>query len=204
MEYQVAIYSADAVFARMLELETDACGKSVRVLKAPDASIVSEVALVDLDSAEPPFLHTYQRMIGFSREPALIEEEIRRRCSMILHRPFEMRALREEILSGESGTAMPRQRTQTTEAERLVLEVEKRRLELDGRAVLLTPTELLIVERLLENRGVAVTRETLDALIGVSENNKTDVYVCYLRRKLLELTRMPLIRTVRGKGYMIE
>ena len=188
MGYQVAIYSADAVFARMLELELNACGMNVRVLKQSDASIVIDVALLDLDSAEPPFLHTYQRMIGFSRDPASIDEEVRRRCSMILHRPFEMRALRDEVLVGESGATISRPRIPRTESERLTLDAANRRLGLDGRAVLLTPTELLIVECLLQNRGRAVSRATLDGLIGVSENNKTDVFVCYLRRKLLELT----------------
>ena len=204
MEYQVAIYSADAVFARMLELELDACGMRVRVFKQLDALIVSEIALLDLDSAEPPFLHTYQRMIGFSRDPSAIDEDVRRRCSMILHRPFEMRALREEVLAGEGGAQMPRPRTPIAASERLTLDAEKRRIEMDGRVVSLTPTEFLIVECLLQNRGKTVSREMLDDLIGISDNNKTDVYVCYLRRKLGELTPMPMIRTVRGKGYMMQ
>jgi two-component system OmpR family response regulator len=75
---------------------------------------------------------------------------------------------------------------------------------MDGRAVSLTPIEFLIVECLLQNRGKTVSREMLDELIGISDNNKTDVYVCYLRRKFRELTPIPMIQTVRGKGYMMK
>ena len=38
MEYQVVVYSTDAVFARMLELEIGACGMTVVISEHPDAA----------------------------------------------------------------------------------------------------------------------------------------------------------------------
>ena len=76
-------------------------------------------------------------------------------------------------------------------------------MELGGNRVALTPNELAVVSLLLEHRGFPVSRQAIAERIGTSDTNKTDVYVCYLRRKLTELTPLPLIRTVRGKGYMI-
>jgi DNA-binding response OmpR family regulator len=57
---------------------------------------------------------------------------------------------------------------------------------------------------LLANRGKAVSREALSALIGESATNKTDVHVCYLRRKIATVTERPIIKTVRGKGYKLD
>ena len=60
------------------------------------------------------------------------------------------------------------------------------------------------MQALLANRGTAVSREQLSAIIGESSTNKTDVHVCYLRRKIATHTDRPIIKTVRGKGYKID
>ena len=203
MEYQMIVYSTDATFARMLELEFLACGMTVLNCEVPTDRHACEIALLDLDSVEPPMPHTYCRMIGFTRDLSQVEEEVRRQCSMILHRPFEMRALRREVLGEDSVAALRAQRLQSSEKDRLILDPKSRTLTLDGKTVSLTPAESLMAGALLDNRGASVSREVLSKLIGVSDNNKVDVYVCYLRRKFSTLTQIPLIRTVRGKGYMI-
>ena len=203
MEYQMIVYSTDVIFARMLELEFLACGMAVLISDQPTLQHICETALLDLDSVEPPLVHTYGRMIGFTRDLSQVDEEVRRQCSMILHRPFEMSALRREVLGEGAGGAIRAQGLQMHEKDRLALDAATRTLTLDGQGVSLTPTEMLIASVLLENRGVPVSREQMALLIGESDANKTDVYVCYLRRKLSTLTLIPLIRTVRGKGYMI-
>jgi DNA-binding winged helix-turn-helix (wHTH) protein len=59
----------------------------------------------------------------------------------------------------------------------------------------------------LLNRGHSVSRvELLDSVWNAEQaqtTNIVDVYVNYLRRKLNDPTPGTLIRTVRGKGYMI-
>lgn len=199
MEYQLVIYSTDTVFARMLELEFQMHGISTLVLAQPSAEIVSRIALLDLDSATPPAPDSYGRMIGFTRGRTMADEETRRSCSMILRRPFEMRLLRREILeSGESQSASEGKRE-----TKILLDAQHRTLRVGGREVTLSPKEYAVVQRLLASRGETVTRAELAEVIGESDTNKTDVYVCYLRRKLDGLSAATLIRTVRGKGYMI-
>ena len=61
-----------------------------------------------------------------------------------------------------------------------------------------------MMECLLSAHGQAVTRAMLDEAIGASAANKTDVYICLLRKKLEALTGNPTIRTVRGVGYRID
>ena len=71
MEYQVAILSADAIFARMLELEFRMYDLYVLAAKELPRSDYSTVVLLDLDSAIPPAAGSYEQMIGFTKNSAL-------------------------------------------------------------------------------------------------------------------------------------
>jgi len=76
-----------------------------------------------------------------------------------------------------------------------------------GRQVELTQREFDVFELLLRNRGRLVTRAELVAAVWqggfTSSPNIADVYVGYLRKKLKAL-HGPLIRTIRGRGFMLE
>ncbi len=206
MDYQVVILSEDVQFARMLELEFAWCRLSVLAAAALCEQDRTDVLVLDLDSATAPPSDRYRKMIGFSRRPA-ISSEAARSCSMILRRPFRMSLLRREVLeqTGE-GTAWreapvtPLRQT----ARELHLNREESILICDGERIAVSPTECEVLACLLERRGNAVSRETLSEKIGKTETNKTDVYICYLRRKTDGLPNGRLIKTVRGKGYLIE
>ena len=207
MEYQIAIYSADVAFARMLELEFSMLG--VRVLRAELADQdFADVVLLDLDSAVPPRTERYGRMIGFTRQLSSTDDDCRRQCSLVLHRPFEMRLLRREIMSELVGAApiasgAAEAAEPTLLAKRISLDKAGACMRLDRESVMLTPKELLVAEYLLSHRGSTVSREELAAVVGEASSNKVDVYVCYLRKKLERLTSVKLIRTVRNKGYLL-
>ena len=75
----------------------------------------------------------------------------------------------------------------------------------DGRLVALAPREYALLEFLALNRGVARTRlEIIELVWGEYDelmfSQTVDVHVAYLRRKL----GRDIIRTVPGKGYMME
>jgi DNA-binding response OmpR family regulator len=76
-----------------------------------------------------------------------------------------------------------------------------------GRTLSITNKEFALLEHLMLNRGHCVTRvELLEAVWNmepVQTTNIVDVYVNYLRRKLADFPPGVLIRTVRGKGYMV-
>jgi DNA-binding response OmpR family regulator len=76
-----------------------------------------------------------------------------------------------------------------------------------GRALNLTNKEFALLEYLMLNRGHCSSRvELLEAVWNLDPaqtTNIVDVYVNYLRRKLRDMPPGALIRTVRGKGYMI-
>lgn len=77
----------------------------------------------------------------------------------------------------------------------------------DRQPVTLTAKEFALLEYLLLNRGQAVSRATLLEQVWKTQpdasTNVVDVYVNYLRRKLIWAGDRPLIQTVRGKGYAI-
>lgn len=97
---------------------------------------------------------------------------------------------------------------------RLVLRVAD--LELDrmnhaarraGQPISLTNKEFALLEHLMLNRGQPVSRvDLLDSVWKMEPaqtTNIVDVYVNYLRRKLHDAPPGRLIRTVRGKGYLV-
>jgi DNA-binding response OmpR family regulator len=77
-----------------------------------------------------------------------------------------------------------------------------------GRLVALSAREFAVIEYLLRRAGDVVSRSDLLEHVWdrnfEGSTNVVDVYVGYLRRKLEEPFGRPLIRTVRGAGYVIE
>ena len=92
----------------------------------------------------------------------------------------------------------------------LVLDPLRHRVTLGRRVVPVTRTEYSILEVLMRRAGELVTRSALHRdLWGfgarpVPPANRLDVHLCNLRRKLAHPGESPLIRTVRGCGYLIE
>ncbi len=76
-----------------------------------------------------------------------------------------------------------------------------------GRKIDLTNKEFALLEFLLLNRGQCVSRiELLDSVWNLEPaqtTNIVDVYVNYLRRKIADPAPGRLIRTVRGRGYIV-
>jgi two-component system OmpR family response regulator len=76
-----------------------------------------------------------------------------------------------------------------------------------GRSVELSDRELAVLQCLARRAGHVVSRsELLDEVWGggVDSSNLVDVYVGYLRKKLERPSRRRLIRTVRGRGFVLE
>jgi two-component system, OmpR family, response regulator len=81
-------------------------------------------------------------------------------------------------------------------------------LRVGERAVDLSAREFALLAYFLRNEGVVVTRQQiLDAVWGAEPDvysNVVDLYVSYLRRKLAEVGREHVLRTVRGVGYSLR
>jgi DNA-binding response OmpR family regulator len=82
-----------------------------------------------------------------------------------------------------------------------------RRVERGGRGIDLTQKEYALLEFLVRHAGQPVSRSLIAEQVWKYEvdpsTNVVDVYINYLRKKLGDDKAQPLIRTVRGVGYMI-
>ncbi len=79
----------------------------------------------------------------------------------------------------------------------------------DGREVLLTPTEMRLLECLMRHVESTVTRETLiERTWGydfVGDSNRVEVYVARLRKKIEQNPSEPqYLHTIRGLGYVFR
>lgn len=90
----------------------------------------------------------------------------------------------------------------------LHLDRDSREVSWGEQSISLTKKEFDLLEYLMLNRGVAVSRsELLDKVWGYSyagDTNVVDVYIRYLRCKLDDPFNVKLIHTVRGVGYLFR
>lgn len=193
----VLILSEDAVFARMLELELQMRRISAQVCTGALEGTEAAVILADLDTSVIPDATMGSRIIGFTRSDTVTATDPDRRCSMILHRPFEVSRLVDEVEGLLCQFALGVKKDFT-------LTLVKEKLFFGEKYVSLSPKEVLLMDRLLSRRDAVLTREEMAHLIGVSSANKPEVYVCLLRKKLNLLTKTVTIRTLRGIGYRLE
>lgn len=84
----------------------------------------------------------------------------------------------------------------------------KREVRINEAPVELTKREFDLLEHLLINKNIVLTRETLLQKVWgydfTGETNAVDVYIRYLRAKIEEPFSAKIIRTVRGVGYVIK
>lgn len=77
-----------------------------------------------------------------------------------------------------------------------------------GRSIALSTKEFAVLEYLIRNRGVVLSREKISHHIWNYDyeggSNVVDVYIRYLRKKIDEGFAPKLIHTVRGVGYVLR
>jgi two-component system OmpR family response regulator len=90
----------------------------------------------------------------------------------------------------------------------LELDEERHMVRVGDRAADLSAREFALLAYLMRNEGRVVSRrQILDSVWGAEPDvysNVVDLYVSYCRRKLAELGRAELLRTVRGVGYTLR
>ena len=92
--------------------------------------------------------------------------------------------------------------------EKLVLNIPKHEVKYDGHLIELTNREFMMLQTLLQNMDIVLSRDTLlEKVCGydyVGETNVIDVYIRYLRSKIDDEYDVKMIQTVRGVGYVIK
>ena len=91
---------------------------------------------------------------------------------------------------------------------KLSLYAESHRVTYGDDEITLTNKEFALLQKLLENKNIVLSRDTLlDDIWGyqyIGETNVVDVYVRFLRAKIDDVYGVHLIQTVRGVGYVVR
>ena len=122
-----------------------------------------------------------------------------------LVKPFSIKELlaRLRVLtrtkSGTEGTKLV--------ADNLIMDVAAHTVTRGGELIDLSPKEFALLEYMLHNKNVVLSREKIEDHIWNFDyeggTNVVDVYVSYLRKKIDGGQDVKLIKTVRGAGYML-
>ena len=90
----------------------------------------------------------------------------------------------------------------------LIVDVERRTVTRAGREIALLPKEFTILEHMIRNQGIVLSREQLEQRIWNYEysgsSNNIDVYISKLRKKVDEGHPVRLIHTIRGVGWVLR
>lgn len=77
-----------------------------------------------------------------------------------------------------------------------------------NKAIALSVKEFMILEVLLRNKNIVLSRESIESKISLYDkeinSNVVDVYIRFLRKKIDDEHEIKLIQTVRGSGYVIR
>jgi DNA-binding response OmpR family regulator len=90
----------------------------------------------------------------------------------------------------------------------ITMDVARHLVTVEGEAVDLTGREFSLLQVLMENAGIVLSRDMLMERVWgydfMGETNLVDVYIRYLRAKIAEMTPRRMIQTVRGIGYVLR
>lgn len=126
-----------------------------------------------------------------------------------LAKPFSVEELLARIraLLRRPDTVASTQTTVLTAGD-LVLDTGTRQVSVGGTGIALTKLEFDLLELLLLNKGLVVSRDTIyERIWGIdfeTTSRALDVTISYLRSKLESDDRARMVETVRGVGYTVR
>ncbi len=90
----------------------------------------------------------------------------------------------------------------------LIMDCDFREVTRGGTSISLSSKEFAILEFMMHNKGIVLTREKISQHIWNYDyeggSNVIDVYIRYLRKKIDEDSSRKLIHTIRGTGYVLR
>lgn len=225
MSKRILIIEDEKKFARLVEMELEYEGYTVS--KAHDGRTGLELAetedydLILLDIMLPGLsgMEVLRRIRRSTQVPVIMltaRDSITDKVSGLdsgaddyITKPFAIEellarvrsALRKQILASDSDSLVLTLGDLKLDQGRHLVTYKENPIEL-------TKREFDLLQYLLENKGMVVTRETLlEKVWGFDfegETNAVDVYIRFLRGKIDQLYDIQLITTVRGVGYVIR
>ena len=224
MKSNILIIEDEAKIARFVELELShegyVCDKAEDGRKGLEMAESGAYDLVLLDIMLPELngLEVLRRLRKTSDVPVIVltaRDAVMDKVSGLdmgaddyVTKPFAI----EELLA-RIRLALRRGGASKTKEDLLVcgplsLSVPRHEVRWDGSEIDLTSREFSLLQTLLDNKNVVLSRDSLlEKVWGydyMGETNVVDVYVRYLRNKIAAAGGENVIQTVRGVGYVIR
>ena len=226
MPARILIVEDEATPARFVELELQHEGYETE--KAADGRTGLELAengkfdlcLLDIMLPELNGLEVIRRLRKSSSVPVILltaRDAVMDKVAGLdmgahdyITKPFAIEELlariRAQLRQGEN--AHDASNSGVLTAGRLSLDPQRHEVRYSDTLVELTQKEFAMLELLLRNKDIVLSRETfLERVWGydyMGETNIVDVYIRFLRAKLDARFGVTLIRTVRGVGYVLR
>lgn len=219
---KILIIEDEKRIARFLELELQHEGYEVRIeydgLGGANAAAEFSPDLILLDVMLPGIdgIEVCRKVREFSDVPVIMLTARDETADKVLGldcgandyvtKPFALEELLARIRAALRTGSL--KKSKPLRVGQLTMDLTKHRVERGGTAVELTKREFDLLEYLMRNSGIVLSRGSiLDNVWGIDyagDANVVDVYVKYLRDKLDSVGDCKLIHTVRGYGYVLE
>ncbi len=224
---KILIVEDEAKIARFLELELKHEG--YQVAHAADGrtglemALEKDVDLVLLDIMLPGLsgMEVCRRVRQESQVPIIMltaKDDVTDKVAGLnmgaddyMTKPFAIEELLARIrvtLTRHSGKHQEEKENDGLSFGALELNAAAHSVSYNGEEVVLTKKEYDLLECLLQNKNVAMSREQLLSTVWgyeyMGDTNVVDVYVRYLRQKIDDKYGIHMIETLRGIGYMIK
>ncbi|HPE16036.1 MAG TPA: response regulator transcription factor [Oscillospiraceae bacterium] len=222
MPIRILLVEDEEKLARFIELELSHEGYAVE--KAADGRAGLEKAesgafdlmLLDIMLPELSGLEVLRRLRRTSAMPVIVltaRDQVMDKVSGLdmgaddyITKPFAIEELlaRIRVALRKQNVSAP----QLLSAAGVALDALRHTVTVRGETVELTSREFSLLQALLENKSIVMTREALLTHVWgyeyMGETNVVDVYISYLRAKIDDVYGIKLIHTVRGVGYVVK
>lgn len=226
MAAKILIIEDEEKIARFVELELTHEGyevkKSTDGREGLDLALTSAFDLILLDIMLPGLngLEVMRRLRKSSDVPVIMltaRDAVMDKVSGLdmgaddyVTKPFAI----EELLARIRVTLRKHEKTEPAlvhdilECGALRLDSSAHSVEYDSHPIELTKKEFDMLELLLKNKNIVLSRDTIIERVWgydyMGETNVVDVYVRYLRGKIDDVYGVSIVQTVRGVGYIIK
>lgn len=203
------ILSEDYLYSQMLQLELSEMGFKVQMKTALSSADTHFLLIADADTSGKDIIHKVnefsETVIIFSKKnlykifPEALENNKDISKYVFFQRPFSIVLFRKIV----------RSITEKLKQSHIEIDETEKCVYYRGESTVLTDQEFRLFRLLFLNKGIPVSRENALYTLynekdSVKKSNIVDVYIRFLREKLEEAFGIPMIITVRGKGYMIS
>lgn len=195
----INIVSTDRRFCRFLELEISRMGLSFAVSDSPMSNC--RICLIDAATVSPVPTDAAVILFGGDEKALAAYRADRQLDKLFLLTDFR-RAL-FELMSRQTAPPTKTKRRRVSPSTQLIIQTDQKTVTVgSSESIKLSETEYRLLCRLVEYGGKPLSADHAADILGTSESNKFNVYICYLRRKL-ERGSLRLFHTVRGQGVAL-